>query len=207
MKKEKPNTKTKERPLNNILGINIGLPSLSDTGVAVMNAENVITAYEKEALAILKRDGYPLTLEDLWIKKEEVLPDLANGKGLSRVYSIFWMLWNLARVRTYIEENNADMAVCFMATAVHWAIRAKLEPIVPFFNMGQNFSSEQKRKRGNRQKWNGQTKEQLVERNTKIFEHFKKAQVPASSFATKHASKYSLGSRQIRNIIKDMLGN
>jgi hypothetical protein len=129
--------KLKDKPLNSILGVNIGLPSLSDTGVAVMNAENVIAAYEKEAREILKHDGYPLTIEELWNKKDELLPDLANGKGLAQVYSIFWMLWNLNSVRTYIEKNNSDMAVCYMAVAVHWAIRAQLKPIAHLIDISE----------------------------------------------------------------------
>lgn len=130
-------TKPKDKPINSILGVNIGLPSLSDTGVAVMNAENVIAAYEKEARKILKRDGYPLTIKELWNKKDELLPDLANGKGLAQVYSIFWMLWNLNSVRGDIEQNNADRAICDMAMAVHWAMRARIKPIAHLIDISE----------------------------------------------------------------------
>ena len=125
----------KEEPLNSILGVNINMPSLSETLAAEMSAESVINAYEKEAREILKRGGYPLTIEELWAKKDEVLPDLANGQGLSRVYSIFWMLWNLKMVRVNIEENNADQAVCYMASAVHWAISARLKTVAHLFGV------------------------------------------------------------------------
>jgi hypothetical protein len=129
-----------EKPLNSILGVNIGLPSLSETGVAVMSAENVINAYEKEAQEILARNGYPLTLEELWAKKDEYLPDLANGRGLSQVYSIFWMLWGLKGVRVDIEKNNADMAVCDMAYALHWAIKAQLKPVQHLIGMVEKWT-------------------------------------------------------------------
>lgn len=127
----------KEKALNSILGMNIGLPSLSETGVMVLTAENLINAYERQAQEILKRDGYPPTIEELWAKKEEFLPDLANGKGLAQVYSIFWMLWNLNSVRAYIEKNNSDMAVCYMASAVHCAIRAQLKPIASLIDISE----------------------------------------------------------------------
>jgi len=129
--------KLKATPLNSILGVNIGLPSLSETGVAIMNAEMVITAYEKQAVEILKRDGYPITFEKLCKKQKELLPDLANGKGTAPVYSIFWMLFNFNKVRADIEKNNADMAVCDMAIALHHAIRAQLKPIALYFDMGK----------------------------------------------------------------------
>lgn len=129
--------KLKDKPLNSILDVNIGMPSLSETGVAAFTAVNVLAAYEKQAADILKRDGYPPTIEELWNKKDELLPDLANGKGLAQVYSIFWMLCGLKRVQIDIEKNNADMAVCDMAYAVHWAIRAQLKPIALYFDMGK----------------------------------------------------------------------
>ncbi|MGD0277081.1 MAG: hypothetical protein ABSB79_13685 [Syntrophales bacterium] len=139
MKKRQISADHKAEPLDSILGVDIGIPSSlnSETGIAVMTAENLINAYEKEAREILKRDGYPLTLEELWAKKDEVLPDLATGQGISQVYSIFWMLWFLKSVRVNIEKNNADMVVCEMACALYWATIAQLKPIAPLFDMGK----------------------------------------------------------------------
>lgn len=135
--KTKKSPQKEEKPLNSILGVNFGLPALSETGVTVMNAENIISAYEKEAQEILKRGGYPLTLEELWTKKDEFLPDLANGKGLSQVYCIFWMLSSLQRVRFHIEKKNADRAVSDMAIALTWSTVAKLKPIAPLIGISE----------------------------------------------------------------------
>lgn len=128
----------KEKSLNSILGVNIGLPSLSETGVAVfLTAENLISAYEREASEILARGGYPLTVDEL----KKVLPVPANGRGFSQIYYIFLMLWHLKEVRVQIEENNADQATCEMAVAVHCAIRARILPILPFVEISEKVFS------------------------------------------------------------------
>jgi hypothetical protein len=114
---------TKETPK----GLDINLPSLSNAGAVVLTAESIINAFEKEARTILKRNGYPLTLQKLWAKKDEKQP--------SQINNITWLLWHLHRVRTYIKQNNIDMAVSFMTFAVYCAVRAKINPI--FVGSGQ----------------------------------------------------------------------
>jgi hypothetical protein len=129
-----------EEPINDILGANIFMPTLSETGYAEFTAENIINAYENEAREILKAQGCPQTLAELWAKRDKVLPDLGNGRGISQVYSIFWALWFLERVCVDVQEDNANQAVCDMVAAVDWATRARLKPVMPKIEMGAAFT-------------------------------------------------------------------
>jgi transposase len=190
--------KLKDKPLNSILDVNIGMPSLSETGVAAFTAVNVLAAYEKQAADILKRDGYPPTIEELWNKKDELLPDLANGKGLAQVYSVFWMLWGLKRVQIDIEKNNADMAVCDMAYALQWATRAQLKPIAGFFEIGKKYSNKQKEIRAKRDKWNGHTKKEIEKIHQEIKSAFASWKKSANAFDIKYAKKYGKSPSAIR---------
>ena len=192
----------KETSLNSILGVNLGLPSLSETGIAVMNAENVIAAYEKQAADILKRDGYPLTFNELWNKKDELLPDLANGKGLAQVYSIFWMLWGLNMVRIDIEKNDVDAAVWHTAYALNWAIKAQLKPIASFFEMGKVTSQTNKIKRGKRQRWRKLTPSQREELKQKVKLAFATRKGTANAFYKKYAKKSGLSASGVRYYVE-----
>lgn len=115
----------------------VGLPQ-NETGMMVLTAENIIAAHEDQAKAILKRDGYPGTLAKLWSKKEKYLPDLANGKGVSQVYGIFWMLWGFENLRRAIARKDVDGAACCMAYALNWAAKVQVKPMEHFFDMGQD---------------------------------------------------------------------
>ena len=117
------------------LSASVGIP-LSDPRPMAFTAKNIIALYEDQAKAILKRDGYPGTLTGLFRKKEKYLPDLANGKGVSQVYSIFWMLWGFEDLRRAIARNDADGAACSMAYALHWAAKVQLNPLERFFSAG-----------------------------------------------------------------------
>lgn len=201
--------KTKiEKPLNSIYGVNIGLPA-SEAAVMPFTAENVIGLYEKEAREVLRRDGYPLTIEELWERKDELLPDLANGRGLSQVYSIFWMLWHLNRVRAHIKENNTDQAVCCMAVAVHESIRAKLKSVEHLVDMTEKHRQDQQQKRQKRQRWHGLTRDQRTLRDKNIIDHYRKAsragKITLHGFAKKYEEKYGLKPTRIKEIIRASL--
>lgn len=119
--------------------IEIGIPySLTaKTGVAVMTAENLIQCYENEGQKILKDHGCPTTLEKLIKQRKKYLPDLANGRGTGIIYSVFWMLWNLKQVRSYLEKNDADQSVCYMTTALSWASMMQVKPLMPLIDRGK----------------------------------------------------------------------
>jgi hypothetical protein len=127
-----------EEPLNSDLATGVFMPN-DETGFMVATAENVISAYEKAAGEILKEKGYPTTLDELWAKRDKVLPDLARG-GSSPVYSIFWMFMFFKDVRDSLQKNNADAAVCNMAAAISWATAARLAPLTPKINIGEAFT-------------------------------------------------------------------
>jgi hypothetical protein len=195
------------KSIESVMGVNLGIPN--STGIMVFNAENVITAYESEAKEILRRCGYPLTLEELWKRKEELLPDLANGKGLSQIYHIFWMLWNLEAVKSCVEKNDADGSACYMATAIYWATIARLEPVLPTVEIGKKRSAKQKENRGKRKKWGKKTKEEIEERNEKIIAAWKEYKLSKNSllsknsFAKKYSKIHKLSITQINTIIKN----
>jgi hypothetical protein len=190
----------KEKSIESVMGVSLGIPN-NNTYIMVFSAENVIAAYENEAKEVLRRNGYPVTLEELWKRKEELLPDLENGKGLSQVYDIFWMLVNLESVKTCVEKGDADQAVCYTASALYWATIARLDPVLPTVKMGKIFRLSQGNKRKKRKIWKGLSPDERAERNKKIKEHFQKSKLTPNSFAKKHSKKYKLSIRQISNIL------
>jgi hypothetical protein len=116
----------------------VGLPmSISETGIAVASAENLISCYEGEGKKILKAQGLPEDILELWENKEKYLPDLANGKGVSAIYSAFWMLLSFTRVRLSLEKNDAESAVVDMISALHWAANLQIEPVMPLIQLSE----------------------------------------------------------------------
>jgi hypothetical protein len=179
---------------------------MNETGVAEFTAENVIQAYEREARAILERDGYPTTAEGLWAQKDKYLPDVGNGKGLSQVYSLFWMMVFFDKVRLHIEMNEADRAVCEMAGALHWAMISQLTPVARFFDIGKDHSSTQSKKASKPRTKNGLSPEDRMDRDQKIIEHYRKITekraMTMNSFAHKYKEKYGLSPTAIWEILK-----
>ena len=120
--------------------IEIGLPASlgeEDSFVMAMTAENLIKCYEKEGRKILKAHGCPVTLEKLWKQRKKHLPDLGTARATSIIYRVFWMLWNLEKVRSYVEKNDADQAVCYMTTALSWASMMQIEPFMQLIDRGK----------------------------------------------------------------------
>ena len=191
----------REKTIESVMGVNLGIPN-NNTCIMVFNAENVIAAYENEAKEVLKRNDYPVTLKELWDRKEELLPDLENGKGLSQVYDIFWMLWNLEAVKTCVEKGDADQAVCYMASALYWATIARLDPVLPTVEMGKAFRLSQGNKRQKRKIWKGLSPDERQKRDKKIKEHFHKTKLTQNSFAKKYSKKYDLSVRHLNKIIQ-----
>ena len=205
----------KEKSIESVIGVNLGIPDNTNC-LMVFSAKNVIAAYENEAKEILRRNGYPVTLEELWKRKEELLPDLENGKGLSQIYDIFWMLWNLEVVKTCVDKCDADQAVCFMASALYWATVARLGPIKPTVTMGKTYSLLQSKKGSKRRKTRGITPQERDIQDQKIIADFKNAKsknprITPHGFANnnekKYKTKYSIGTSRVRQIIYSHLNN
>jgi|GEM_PF-6726244 len=193
----------KSKPHDSLLNVDIGIPAslTNETGMAVMTAENLISCYENEARKILKEKGLPLTFHELWEDKEKYLPDLANGRGTSQAYSVFWMLWGLELVKDSLQKKDAEQAVCNMAYALNWASKMQIKPLEPSIMIGTSRRKKQKETREKRKTWRGRTREQLSERNQSIVEHFKKSRLTINHFANKYADKYDLKPTRIRQII------
>jgi hypothetical protein len=67
----------------------------------------------------------------------------------------------------------------------------------------------QREKREKRQTWNGLTRQQLLERDQKIIEHFQRSRkkgLTMGGFSERHAAKYHLSPRFVRLILKKAVG-
>ncbi len=88
-----------------------------------------------------------------------------------------------------------------------YRVQRFLAPAFEWKEHAEKHSQIARQKRRKRRTWNGLTREQISARNQKMFEHFKKTHLTRSSFAQKHAQKYGLKTRQIRNILPNTVGN
>jgi uncharacterized protein YyaL (SSP411 family) len=157
---------------------------------------SLIRGYQAEAYKILKSSGYPATLAEL----------LKTEQKERRIRDIMRMLTYFREVRVYISIDDAQGAALSMAFAIRSAMQARIRPVETFIDIGQKRSQAQKKNRGQRQVWKGLTGEQIAQRNARMIEHFKTVksqnqQITLHGFATKYASKYRLGIRQITKII------
>jgi len=175
--------------------IDIGIPRslTSETGMAVASAENLILAYEIEGKKILKAHGLPVDILELYQEREKYLPDLANGKGVSAMYSAFWMLHGLMNTRLSLSKNDTENAVINIMSALNWA--AKLQ-IKVWHSAEQSLRAARPRKR------NGITPEEREKRNKKIITAWEKTGLTLNSFATIQAKENKLSITQIKNIVK-----
>lgn len=108
--------------------------------------------------------------------------------------------------------NGAEKA--YSPYKIQWAINDYLTTIKPYFleEKLQKFQSTQSEKAKKPRARNGITPGIREERNKKIIQHFNQALItnPSlthSSFAEKHAEKYGLKPRRIRDILKMVVGN
>ncbi|MFC1798644.1 hypothetical protein ACFLZL_02420 [Thermodesulfobacteriota bacterium] len=105
---------------------------------------------------------------------------------------------NIHELQTLIKKYDHFKTFLLTLRIATTAYRAGLVPELVI--MGHTHSKGQSKK--------GQTTPKaLPERNRKIIEHFKKTHLTQSSFSTKHAARYGLKPRQIRNILKKAVGN
>ena len=113
------------------------------------------------------------------------------------------------KIEASIEELNDRVLQLSHAITDH-RVQIFLAPVKKWKEHAQRHSQTQRKKRGNRQTWNGLTKEQRSARNQKIAEHFKKAsqngRISQHGFAVKYAEKYGLKTKQTRKIIKSLVG-
>ncbi len=184
------------------------VPHSNEQRVSSYNILAMLDGYEKEGRDIIKADGYPLTVREIIRSRHDKDGEPLDKPALPRrIRDIMDMLTYLNMVRNYIQKNEISWALCFMAYGVQSAMKARIRPLEPLFGMGQEFSSSQKKRRKNRQIWNGKTPGQRSERNIKIVEDFKKSPLNKSSFAEKHHKKYQLKPRSIRDILSKALGS
>lgn len=72
---------------------------------------------------------------------------------------------------------------------------------------GEKYSKSQGKIRKKRQTWGGLKRDQLLARNQRICEDFKKTGLTENNFSNKYAGKYDLKPRRIREILKMIVGN
>jgi hypothetical protein len=66
----------------------------------------------------------------------------------------------------------------------------------------EKHSQEQSKRRGKRDIWQGLTREQILERNNKILQQFRKTHLSTNRFASKHAARYGLTPDYLRKLLQ-----
>jgi len=111
----------------------------------------------------------------------------------------------LAELRDKSQDPDYWRVIMQTIKLVILALRAGYIP-----DMAQTTVKEKRRQslKGSRPRTrNGITPTERLERNKEILSHYEQTHLSISGFANKHAAKYTLQPRQIRNILKKALGS
>jgi hypothetical protein len=101
--------------------------------------ESLILGYESQAFKVLKDQGYPQNLNDLWAIRKNNMP--------VQIRDILNMLSLFKQTRQMVKINSAPLAAFYMALAIQSATRAQMRFYEPAIERGIPFIHGNKQSR------------------------------------------------------------